>query len=77
MHGPERVERLLHAIAYAFSAAVGGCVLDREGVAMSSLIAADGIHPSAAGEKVLADLIWKTMKENCMAQSAASGCCTP
>lgn len=47
------------------------------GEAMAGLIAADGIHPNAAGEKVLADLIWKTMKDHCMAQSAASGCCTP
>jgi lysophospholipase L1-like esterase len=47
------------------------------GVAMANLIGADGIHPSAAGEAVLADLIWKTMKDNCMAQNASSGCCTP
>jgi lysophospholipase L1-like esterase len=47
------------------------------GAAMRSLIANDDIHPTAAGEKVLADLIYKTMKEHCMAQSAASGCCTP
>jgi lysophospholipase L1-like esterase len=48
-----------------------------KGVAMADLIGADGIHPSAAGETVLADLIWKTMKDNCMAQPASSGCCTP
>ena len=47
------------------------------GVAMANLIGPDGIHPSAAGDDVLADLIWKTMKDHCMAQSAASGCCTP
>jgi hypothetical protein len=49
------------------------------GMAMSSLIGPDGIHPNAAGDDVLADLIWKTMKDNCMAQTAASGggCCTP
>jgi lysophospholipase L1-like esterase len=47
------------------------------GVAMANLIGPDGIHPSAAGEAVLADLIWKTMKDNCMAQNASSGCCTP
>jgi hypothetical protein len=37
----------------------------------------DGIHPTAAGDELLADLIWKTMKDNCMAQAASSGCCTP
>jgi lysophospholipase L1-like esterase len=47
------------------------------GMAMAQLIAADGIHPSAAGEKVLADLIWKTMKDHCMAQSPSNSCCTP
>jgi lysophospholipase L1-like esterase len=47
------------------------------GEAMGSLIGPDGIHPNAAGDDVLADLLWKTMKEHCMAQSAASGCCTP
>jgi hypothetical protein len=47
------------------------------GQAMAALIGPDGIHPNAAGDDVLADLLWKTMKEHCMAQSAASGCCTP
>lgn len=41
------------------------------------LIGIDGIHPNAAGEAVLADLVWKTMKDQCMAQNASSGCCTP
>jgi lysophospholipase L1-like esterase len=49
------------------------------GMAMASLIGPDGIHPNAAGDEVLADLIWKTMTDNCMAQTAMSGngCCTP
>ena len=47
------------------------------GVAQADLIGSDGIHPTAAGEKVLADLIWQTMKDNCMAQPESSGCCTP
>ena len=47
------------------------------GETMAGLIGADGIHPSAKGDDLLADLVWKTMKDHCMAQSAASGCCTP
>jgi lysophospholipase L1-like esterase len=49
------------------------------GVAMKSLILPDDIHPNAMGDEVLADLVWKTMKDNCMAQTEASGegCCTP
>jgi lysophospholipase L1-like esterase len=47
------------------------------GQAMASLIGPDGIHPNAAGDDLLADLIWKTMKEHCMGQPASSGCCTP
>ena len=47
------------------------------GVAMANLIGIDGIHPSATGMNVLADLIWKTMKEKCMAQGMSSGCCMP
>jgi lysophospholipase L1-like esterase len=47
------------------------------GVAKAQYIGPDGIHPSAAGDDVLADLIWKTMKDHCMAQAASSGCCTP
>ncbi|HKP64788.1 MAG TPA: SGNH/GDSL hydrolase family protein, partial [Polyangiales bacterium] len=47
------------------------------GVAKAQYIGADGIHPTAAGDDLLADLIWKTMKDHCMAQPASSGCCTP
>jgi hypothetical protein len=50
-----------------------------DGVAMAQLILSDGIHPNAMGDELLADLLWKTMKEKCMAQSQMSGmgCCTP
>jgi lysophospholipase L1-like esterase len=40
-------------------------------------IGADGIHPSAAGADALAEQLWGVMKENCVAQPASSGCCTP
>jgi lysophospholipase L1-like esterase len=33
----------------------------------------DGIHPSASGSKVIADLVWAAMKDNCFAQTG--GCC--
>jgi lysophospholipase L1-like esterase len=38
---------------------------------------ADPIHPNAAGSQVLAQLVWDTMKSNCVAQPASSGCCLP
>lgn len=47
------------------------------GEAMANLIGPDGIHPNADGDDILAALIWKTMKDHCMAQNASSGCCTP
>ena len=31
-------------------------------------IGIDGIHPTAAGAQVIADLIWDTMQKNCIAQ---------
>jgi hypothetical protein len=40
-------------------------------------IADDGIHANDTGENVIADNIWKIMKDNCVAQPASSGCCTP
>src|SRR5262249_42738204 len=43
------------------------------GVAMAQYIGPDGIHPSAAGDDVLADLVWKTMKDHCMGQTMQSG----
>ena len=49
------------------------------GLAMGQYIGLDGIHPTAAGDDLLADLVWKLMKDHCMAQTAESGggCCTP
>jgi lysophospholipase L1-like esterase len=47
------------------------------GMAMAQYIGLDGIHPTAAGDEVLANLIWKTMKDHCMAQPASAGCCDP
>jgi hypothetical protein len=38
-------------------------------------IAGDNIHPSSVGADALAEQIWGVMKENCIAQPAASGCC--
>jgi lysophospholipase L1-like esterase len=35
--------------------------------------AADGIHPSAAGQTIIATQIWNEMKADCLGQ--ASGCC--
>jgi hypothetical protein len=39
--------------------------------------ASDGIHANDMGENLIADQIWKTMKDNCIAQPESSGCCTP
>jgi lysophospholipase L1-like esterase len=39
--------------------------------------AADGIHPSDAGQKIVAAQIWSTMKANCVGQPSSSGCCAP
>lgn len=38
-------------------------------------ISSDGVHPTAAGQNILAGLILKAMKDNCIRQS--SGCCAP
>ena len=35
----------------------------------------DGIHANDTGENVIADLIWKYMKDNCIGQGPTSGCC--
>jgi lysophospholipase L1-like esterase len=37
----------------------------------------DGIHPSAAGQVIIASQIWSTMQRGCLGQTAASGCCVP
>jgi hypothetical protein len=35
------------------------------------------IHPNTAGSKAMAAAIWARMKQDCVAQSASSGCCAP
>jgi hypothetical protein len=35
------------------------------------------IHPNTAGSKAMAAAIWAQMKQDCVAQPASSGCCTP
>ncbi len=37
----------------------------------------DGIHANATGEGVIADAIYKVMKDNCIAQPQSKGCCMP
>jgi lysophospholipase L1-like esterase len=37
----------------------------------------DPIHTNATGAQVIAQLVWDTMKSNCIAQPAGSTCCTP
>jgi lysophospholipase L1-like esterase len=39
--------------------------------------ASDNIHANATGEGVIADLLWKTMKDNCIAQATGNACCMP
>jgi hypothetical protein len=40
-------------------------------------VGGDGIHANAQGEQVIADAIYKIMKDSCVAQPASKGCCTP
>jgi lysophospholipase L1-like esterase len=40
-------------------------------------IASDGVHPNDAGEAQIAQGVWTTMKQNCIAQAPSGGCCTP
>jgi hypothetical protein len=35
------------------------------------------IHPNTSGSKAMAAAIWAKMKQDCVAQPASSGCCTP
>jgi hypothetical protein len=35
------------------------------------------IHPNTAGSKAMAAAIWAKMKQDCVAQPASSGCCSP
>jgi len=43
----------------------------------TGMFQSDGIHPSSKGADMLAELLYTTMKDNCIAQPASSGCCTP
>jgi lysophospholipase L1-like esterase len=36
----------------------------------------DGIHPSQAGQDIIAHEIFAVMKSQCLGQDAASGCCS-
>jgi lysophospholipase L1-like esterase len=37
----------------------------------------DGIHPSQAGQNIIAQQIWGVMQSACLGQPASSGCCMP
>jgi len=37
----------------------------------------DGLHANDVGEGKIADAVWSVMKDNCIGQAAASGCCMP
>jgi len=37
----------------------------------------DGIHPSQAGQNIIAQQIWTTMQSSCLGMPASSGCCMP
>jgi lysophospholipase L1-like esterase len=39
--------------------------------------AGDNLHANTAGETKIAEAIWKVMKDNCVGQAAAGGCCMP
>jgi lysophospholipase L1-like esterase len=39
--------------------------------------AADGIHPSQAGQNIIAQQIYGVMQSRCLGQEASSGCCAP
>jgi hypothetical protein len=40
-------------------------------------IGSDGVHPSAAGQAIIAAQIKKVMDANCLGKDASSGCCAP
>jgi phospholipase/lecithinase/hemolysin len=37
----------------------------------------DGVHPSQAGQDIVAQQIWDTMKKDCLGQPLSSDCCSP
>jgi hypothetical protein len=39
--------------------------------------AANDLHPNPTGSKAMAAAVWAKMKQDCVAQPASSGCCTP
>jgi hypothetical protein len=43
----------------------------------SNVFAPGDIHPNSNGSALMAEAIWQTMVDNCVAQPASSGCCEP
>jgi lysophospholipase L1-like esterase len=39
--------------------------------------ALDGIHPSQAGQNIIAREVWTVMQDHCLGQPSSAGCCTP
>jgi lysophospholipase L1-like esterase len=39
--------------------------------------ALDGIHPSQAGQNIIAREVWAVMQDHCLGQPSSAGCCTP
>lgn len=39
--------------------------------------AMNDLHPNSMGSKAMAAAVWAKMKQDCVAQPASSGCCTP
>jgi hypothetical protein len=39
--------------------------------------ATNDLHPNSTGSKAMAAAVWAKMKQDCVAQPASSGCCTP
>jgi len=39
--------------------------------------ALDGVHPSQAGQNIIANQIWSMTQSACLGQTASSGCCAP
>jgi hypothetical protein len=47
------------------------------GTAGGPNIGPDSVHPSQAGQTIIATEIEKVMKANCLGQPVSSGCCSP
>lgn len=39
--------------------------------------ASGDLHPNSTGSKAMAEAVWAKMKQDCVAQPASSGCCSP